>query len=142
VVLLFVGASLRLRGFGATQRSLQLRFRPSAAAKSAENLASNNTAPLDGSSSRAALTARMVAAAARRSLFHVGCLEQSLTLWYLLRRLEIPSDLRIGTRKSGEQLDAHAWVECNGQALNQEQDLHKHYAAFDEAFTGVERAKK
>jgi hypothetical protein len=79
-------------------------------------------------------TARMVRAAARRGVVHPTCLEESLALWWLLGRQGIAATLRLGTRKAGSQLEAHAWVECDGRALNQDDGLHRHYAAFDAAF--------
>jgi hypothetical protein len=141
VMLPFVAASLRVRGFGPTQRSLRPAIPASTSTQnSADNLGRNSSPLRDGAA--AELTARMVAAAARRSVFHAGCLERSLTLWWLLERQGVHCQLRIGTRKAGEQLEAHAWVEYDGQALNEVDDVHKHYAAFDEAFAGAERAKK
>jgi hypothetical protein len=70
------------------------------------------------------------------------CLEQSLALWWLLGQQGIPSSVRIGTRKSEEKLEAHAWVECNGVALKEAEEPHEHYAAFDEAFPVLKAAKK
>jgi hypothetical protein len=43
---------------------------------------------------------------------------ESLVLWWLLRRQGFDGDLRIGVRKHAGQLQAHAWVEHRGQALN------------------------
>jgi len=53
----------------------------------------------------------MVNAADRHGLVHPSCLAKSLTLWWLLGRQGIPSQLRIGTRKEKEKFEAHAWVE-------------------------------
>lgn len=50
--------------------------------------------------------------------------------------------MRIGTRKSEEKFEAHAWVECDGVALNEAEEPHQHYAAFDEAFPVLKVAKK
>jgi len=44
------------------------------------------------------------------------CLEQSITLFTILRHAGIPADLRIGAQAL--PFTAHAWVELNGQALN------------------------
>jgi hypothetical protein len=63
-------------------------------------------------------TARMVRAAAWYSPYRASCLQQSLVLWWLLRRQGIHSDLRIGVRKEGGRLEAHAWVEHSGTVLN------------------------
>src|SRR5688500_3968043 len=62
------------------------------------------------------ITARMVAAAARHGPYRANCLHQSLVLSWLLRRQGIHSHLRIGVRKEGSRLEAHAWVELLGTA--------------------------
>jgi len=49
-------------------------------------------------------TCRMVRAALRYSLAQYTCLEESLTLWYLLRRQGTSACLRIGVRKENEKL--------------------------------------
>jgi len=74
----------------------------------------------------------MVRAAARYSLAQYTCLEESLTLWYLLRRHGISACLRIGVRKENEKFEAHAWVEYASEALNQDEAMHRHYAAFEQ----------
>jgi hypothetical protein len=42
--------------------------------------------------------------------------------------------LRIGVRKLSEKFEAHAWVEYEGEALNQPDEAHQHYTAFDNGF--------
>jgi hypothetical protein len=49
----------------------------------------------------------------------VTCLPRSLTLWWLLRRSGIESQLRIGVRREGERLVAHAWIVCRGTTLGE-----------------------
>ena len=63
------------------------------------------------------MIARMEAAAARHLPFQPNCLEQSLALWWLLRRRGIPADLRIGVRKDAANFEAHAWVEAGGSGI-------------------------
>ncbi len=133
--LAFISLSLRLRGFRATQLSLQKRL-PIAGSTGSVHLDSGDAAPL------VALTARMVRAAAYRGVGPATCLDKALTLWWLLSRQGIESKVRIGARKNGEKFEAHAWVECGGKVLNEPQEEHKHYAAFDEAFPVLEGAKK
>ena len=86
---------------------------------------------------RVALTAHMVNVADRHGLVHHSCLAKSLTLWWLLGWQGITSDLRIGIRKDGEKFQAHAWVERDGAALNEPDEHHRHYAAFDAAFSSL-----
>jgi Transglutaminase-like superfamily len=122
ILLPLVRWSLRLRGYGKTLRSLQKRVR--------SHGASLETRP--EMSEAVQLTCRMVRAAVRYSLIQFTCLEESLTLWFLLREQGIPACLRIGVRKEIEEFEAHAWVEQAGEALNQIEAFHHHYAAFDQ----------
>jgi hypothetical protein len=126
VLLPLVALSLRWRGFRATQAALQ-RLLPKAKPDP-------NAAPM---SKEAAVTAHMVNAADRHGLVHPSCLAKSLTLWWLLGRQGIPSHLRIGIRKEKEKFEAHAWVECDGAALNEPDEHHHHYSVFDEAFSSL-----
>jgi hypothetical protein len=134
VLLPLISLSLKLRGFRYTQASLQKHFRGAGANRYDVSDA--------GKAARPALIARMVRAAAYRSIGSATCLERSLVLWWLLERQGIASKVRIGTRKTGLKFEAHAWVECDGMALNEPEEEHKHYAAFDEGFPVIDGAKK
>jgi len=132
-VLPLISLSLRLRGFRSTQATLQ---------KGMVSAAPSHNPPDSATAASMALIARMVRSAAYRSLGTPTCLEKSLALWWLLGRRGIASSLRIGARKTGDKFEAHAWVECNGVALNEPEQTPKHYTAFDEAFPVLEVAKK
>lgn len=83
---------------------------------------------------RAHDTARMVQVAGRRYPFRItNCLTQSVTVWWLLCRRGIESDLRIGVRKEATQLKAHAWVECQGHVLNDTADTYGQFSPFHHA---------
>ncbi len=124
VLLPLVGASLRLRGYKKTQEWLQARC-----------VRRNPAMPQTASSKNIVeKTCRMVRAAVRHGLPGASCLEESLTLWYLLRLQGIPANLRIGVRKHANLFEAHAWVEHEGAALNQVQEVHRHFAPFDSEF--------
>ena len=126
VLLPLVALSLRWRGFRATQAALQVSlFNPNQKCDPA--LVSKETA----------LAAHMVNAADRHGLFHPSCLAESLTLWWLLGRRGIDSHLRIGIRKENEKFEAHAWVERDGAALNEPDEHHHHYAAFDATLSAL-----
>jgi hypothetical protein len=116
-----VSQSLRWRGFRATHESLRRRKSPGNISSESENQDLQRTV-------------RMVKAAVHYSLGHPSCLEESLTLWWLLARQGISSELRIGIRKQAEKFEAHAWVERDGLALNEPEAKHRHYAAFDADF--------
>jgi hypothetical protein len=122
-ILPLVSLSLRLLGFQATRSALE-RTLPRTASQM-DDAATKR---------RAALTAHMVHAADRHGVLHPSCLANSVTLWWLLGRQGITSRLRIGIRKEGGHLQAHAWVERAGVALNEPEERHRHYSAFDAAF--------
>jgi hypothetical protein len=124
ILLPLVRWSLKLRGYGKTFTSLQSRVQFQA----------KGTETSTESREKVQVTCRMVRAAVRYSLAQYTCLEESLALWYLLREQGIPARLRIGVRKEKEQFEAHAWVELRGEALNQLEELHRHYAAFEQDF--------
>ena len=119
-----IAVSLRLRGFRATQRWLQ-----SGLGKPAAPL------PTEAASSEVQMGSRMVLAAARHSFFSATCLERSLALWWLLARLGVATQLRIGVRKTGAKFEAHAWVERDGVAIGEPEATHLHYAAFEKEFS-------
>ncbi|MGA7917628.1 MAG: lasso peptide biosynthesis B2 protein [Candidatus Acidiferrales bacterium] len=120
---------LRLIGFRRWERVLAV-FAPSANATGLVQDASEQSSAL--------LIARMEAAAARNVLFHTNCLEQSLVLWWLLRRRGITADLRIGARKESERFEAHAWVEIDSQVLNDAGAEHRHFVPFEKPILSME----
>ncbi len=125
VLLPLISLSLRIRGFRATQATLQnFSF-----LSKTENRVGERAADAE----RVRIAVRMVNAAARYGLGST-CLEKSLTLWWLLHREGIVSSVRIGARKAPGKFEAHAWVERNGAALNEPGAEHRHYATFDAAF--------
>jgi hypothetical protein len=77
-------------------------------------------------------TARMVRIAAGHGIYPAKCLEQSLVLRWLLQRQGIDARIFFGARKEDEQMEAHAWVEVNGVALNEEDDVHERFSPFEE----------
>lgn len=108
----FIRIMLAVAGFKRCHGAL-LWFTPAASSRAAV------TPGLD----EAAHVARLVRAAARHGCVDRNCLAESLTLWWILRRRGIDSDIRIGVRKEGGGLDAHAWVECAGAALDEHPDV-------------------
>jgi len=60
------------------------------------------------------------------------CLERSLALWWLLRRRGVGAEVELGVRKTDAgELEAHAWVEVAGRAVNDGDDVRERFAAFD-----------
>ena len=83
----------------------------------------------EAASERARLIARMVRIAAEYGIYRANCLQQSLVLWWLLRRESIESEIRFGARKEESQLQAHAWVVVGGRALNEDNGVHQTFCA-------------
>ena len=67
--------------------------------------------------------AQLAAIAGRHGLYANTCLRQALAVQWWLRRRGLSSQLRIGARRTGDTLDAHAWVELGGTPLAQGPDL-------------------
>lgn len=76
-------------------------------------------------------TIRMVQLAARYYQPWANCLKKSLVLWALLRHQGISSELRIGIKRDTDNFEAHAWVECDGVALNDTLNVRDRFAMFD-----------
>ncbi|PSB55401.1 lasso peptide biosynthesis B2 protein [Chamaesiphon polymorphus] len=79
-------------------------------------------------------TVRMVRVAVGYNSRWTNCLKQSLVLWILLRSQGIISVLRIGVRTETDKFSAHAWVEYQGIVLNDTDDVHQRFQAFDRSF--------
>lgn len=127
-VLPVISVSLKMRGFGATQEFL-LRAFPIAPETSQQD-----SIHVVDDRKRTELASRMVNAAIRHVWRASTCLDKSLALWWLLGRQGIACEVRIGARKQGGKFEAHAWVERDGVAVNEPQQGHRHYAAFDTTF--------
>ena len=121
VLLPMISSSLCLRGFRQTKTTLQYFVCTPHGLQDAS------------AQERAALTAHAVRAVWRSGIGHPDCLNASLTVWWLLARKGITSDLRVGVHKDGGKFEAHAWVECGGAALNEPEPRHQHFRAFDAA---------
>jgi hypothetical protein len=95
----------------------------------------------DTAMQQAAATTHLVQVAASRTPFKITCLVRSTALWFLLRRQGIGSEIRIGVNQQGGKFKAHAWVESNGIVLNDRNDIHNQFAAFEQVILpdGTER---
>jgi len=56
------------------------------------------------------------------------CLEQSLVLYFVLRRRGVPAELKVGVQPF--PFVAHAWVEHNGSPLNEHEEFVTRLAPF------------
>jgi hypothetical protein len=66
--------------------------------------------------------ARWINAAARRHYVRGQCLHRSLVLYFWLQRGGLPGELRIGVRKAGGALQAHAWVTLGAHCVSDSDD--------------------
>ena len=73
----------------------------------------------------------LVNVAANRFPAPMRCLARSLALARLLARRGVATDLKIGVRRETGQLEAHAWVEWQGQTLNDPGRPSGHYATLE-----------
>ncbi len=116
------GASLRVCGFAALQALVSRipagRVKRARAGRQLE---------------RARTVARLVRAAGERGFYRPTCLPHSLVLWSLLRRDGTEATLHAGVRRTAQRVEAHAWVACDGVALNDDEDVHERFAPFDRA---------
>jgi len=51
--------------------------------------------------------------------FEGTCLARSMTLWALLLRRNVSTDLRVGFRKRNDRIEGHAWLEFQGSPVNE-----------------------
>jgi hypothetical protein len=124
ILLLLVTASLKTVGFRRTQAWLTVKtFRAFAR-------------PVEETRAEVWRTALLVRSARKWQILPITCLSHSLVLWKLLRRQGIDSDIRIGVRRGTfGQVEAHAWIEWNGEVLNDCADIAAQYAPFNGAIS-------
>lgn len=76
--------------------------------------------------------AQMVAVACRRYPLRSSCLPRTIVLWSLLRRRGLDTNVRIGVRGDAEaNFQAHAWLEWNGEVLNDAAEVGSQYLPFN-----------
>ena len=123
-----VAIALQVKGLRFTQDLLILAFRSRR----------SNSEP---SASQIWTTVRMVKTAANYYQPWANCLKKSLVLWILLRDRGIISEIRIGVQRESTTFSAHAWVEYQGIVLNDSDDVHQRFQAFDRLFEQPIEAK-
>ena len=78
---------------------------------------------------------RWVNLAANRPFPWARCLQRSLALCLWMERKGYQPQLRIGVRKEGKELKAHAWVEFGGQVINDDPKRLLDFASLEAAKT-------
>lgn len=114
VLLVIVRLTLLLCGFQKTYRCIQILVGKSARAS-------------DVDKPTIAATARSVATAAAFFPGRALCLEQSLALYYLLRRRGVDAYLKVGVQAI--PFGAHAWIEYKGEPVNEDPERIKLFTA-------------
>ncbi len=115
VALLVIRTMLVVLGFPRTLRMLERR-------------AFQRPADIDPDHATLETAARTVLSAAVLMPGRIECLEQSLALWYVLRRRGVGAELVFGMRQY--PFGAHAWVSYRGEPLNEDPEGLSQYAAF------------
>jgi len=115
ITLIAIKLALVVIGFARTHAVLRWHIRDRA------TVADPDASILDAS-------ARAIVAAAVLIPGRIECLEQSLALWYLLRRRGVGAELTFGMRQY--PFGAHAWVTYRGEPLNEDREALRHYVAF------------
>lgn len=82
--------------------------------------------------------ARLEQSVARRLSFRSNCLDQSLTLWWMLRRRGVAAEMHIGGRKEAANFEAHAWVEVGGYTFPEMSGGDPPFTPFDRPIEPVE----
>ena len=118
-----VAFGLSVLGYGRVRSALDVLVRPRPGPRLA----------VDEARDRASAVDRLVTSAAR-GVPRVGCLPRSLLTSTLLAREGIETVVRIGVRRDGGILKAHAWVEHLGLPLGDPGDVTAKFAPFDRDF--------
>jgi hypothetical protein len=116
VLLPTISLRVRLTGFNRTRHWLEKKHRP-------------QTSRLE-TRAEVLRIVRVVRIGRRYHRFWTNCLSHSLTLWTLLNRAGIASEIRVGARLEEKTLLAHAWVEWQGEPLNDPDGMNEVGAAF------------
>lgn len=121
-----VGASLFLLPV------IQLTLRARGLKRSAAFLARRSDRPAGRNDiATATSVADAVSVVAGRKMVGALCLGRSLLLWFLLRRRGMDAVLVVGTdAATGDDWQAHAWVELDSLPVNDVADVRQRYGSF------------
>ncbi len=112
-LLLYFRLALRRRSFESLERSI--RVTPKAAIGPSSGL------------ELAGRLQRLVGQASKLHLLSMTCLVRALTLQWMLGSRGTPAQVRIGARKAGEGMTAHAWVEVDGQMVGEPEEVRERF---------------
>lgn len=89
----------------------------------AHKLSRNTTWSAERSQHQISLVLAAVNRARYNHLYPMTCLRRSLALQRMLAKEGIATDLKIGVRKDGRQISAHAWLEYEGKTLGEAEKI-------------------
>jgi hypothetical protein len=72
----------------------------------------------------------LVSVAAQYGFFRATCLRQALLVFWLLRCRGIFTELRIGVRREGKSVIAHAWLKYGEAVISEGSQVEKNFTAF------------
>jgi len=113
-----IALALRWKGYKWTRAFLQQRIPQG-----------KNLPPVDELST-AQSVARIVSITAKHGPYQANCLKRSLVTWWLLQRRGIAAELNIGVNTDATDFNAHAWIEINGNALMEADDVREQFSTF------------
>ena len=61
------------------------------------------------------------------------CLVRSMSIWALLLRRGVTTELRVGFRKKDDRIEGHAWVEYRGLPVNEDPAVAETYSVMPES---------
>jgi len=96
---------------------LMLWMRPFPKIQSWATKAQNSRVAKSSLDSKAVYKIVWAVSAAARRIPRATCLTQALATQIMLGRRAYATDLHFGAKKNGQKLDAHAWIERNGNIL-------------------------
>lgn len=122
ILLPLVGLGLRVLGYGRCARLLSSTLRKGSRGLvcEAESIAIAES------------LAVLVRIASGNGVHAASCLDQSLALWWLLRRRGVKAAIKLGGRLSDGQLQAHAWVVCHGIKLDENREVERDFSFLGE----------
>ncbi len=89
--------------------------------------------PLSSDSSRKQSVIRAIDRVATFGFWRPLCLARSLALHRMLERHRVPgSVIRVGVRRDGSSLEAHAWVEIDGEIIGDDPSHVHRYQRVDD----------
>ena len=74
--------------------------------------------------------AYLVSVASQYGFIRATCLRQVLLVFWLLRRKGIITDLRIGVRREGKSVIAHAWLKYGEEVISEGSQVEMDFTAF------------